>query len=434
MLFSADGKSLISGSYDGILRIWDLESGKEQRRIVDGKGLVEHAALSPDGKTLAAWGYKSSREIRLWDVGKGEKRHTLEVSAEQPRISGAINSLRFSKDGKTLYASSGTCFSIQHWDVATGKALPLIGKLDGGLSGIAVCSDGRSVAAATSHGSLYLWETATRQRRLLSKEAGHVNSIDFSPDGRLLAVANMGNSYLRRSRKELIPQGVETREQVRIVRVADGKVIHRFTGHLGGIHCLSFSPDGRTLASGGSDTTVLLWDVTDRTVPRTKETPLLKPEKLAALWAGLRGTAEESYGCMNALISAPKQTVPFLGEKLKPIIVVDADRFAQLLHKLDSDRFAEREEAMQELKKLGEAAEPALRKAIAAKPPLETRRRLQQLLDERSGDERLRTLRAIEVLERIGDKKSRDLLKRLSQGAAGAWLTEEARTTLRRLK
>jgi hypothetical protein len=113
---------------------------------------------------------------------------------------------------------------------------------------------------------------------------------------------------------------------------------------------------------------------------------------------------------------------------------VDAERFAGLLKKLESDQFREREEATRELKKLGDSAEPALREALKRNFPLETRRRLQALLDGLDTGERLRTLRAIEVLERIGDKPARDLLRRLSKGAAGAWLTEEARTTLRRLK
>ncbi len=56
------------------------------------------------------------------------------------------------------------------------------------------------------------------------------------------------------------------------------------------------------------------------------------------------------------------------------------------------------------------------------------------LLDELDGSEPLRHLRAIEVLERINDKQARELLRRLSEGAAGAWLTEEARTTPLRLK
>jgi RNA polymerase sigma factor (sigma-70 family) len=434
VMFSPDGKSLISGSFDGMLRIWDVATGKEQRRILIGKGWVQQVAASPDGKMLAVWGEATSRQmIHLLNADTGAKLRTIKVLCDEPGVIPLSISLRFSPESKTLYASNGNHLSISRWDLATGKALPFFGKHDGGLNGISVSPDGRSIAAASMGGSLYLWETATGQKRLLSKDAGLVDRVAFSPDGRLLAVVNAGSSTLIRG-DEVIPEGVETREQVRLVRVADGKVIHRFTGHLGGIGCLSFSPDGRTLASGGHDSTVLVWDITDRAVPRAKEAPPLTPEKLAELWKGLGGTAAEAHGCMWTLISAPGQAVPFFSEKLKPAVALDAEHFARLLKKLESDQFAEREEATQELKKRGDSAEPALRKALQEKLPLETRRRLQALLDDLDGDERLRALRAIEVLERIGDKPARGLLQKLSAGAAGAWLTEEAWVSLRRLE
>ncbi|HEY7315458.1 MAG TPA: sigma-70 family RNA polymerase sigma factor [Gemmataceae bacterium] len=428
--FLPDGKSLISGSYDGLIRTWDLGSGKEQRRMSIGKGWVEKVALSPDGRTQAAWSGETWQQVHLFHAGTGEKLRTVEVSSEQPGVIATLSSLCFSPDGKTLYAASGTHLSILRWETTTGKALPPLGKHDGGLNGLALAPDGRSVAAVTMDGTLYLWEIATGQTRLVGKDAGYATTVAFSPDGRLLAVANTGRHQLVRG-NEVIPSGVENRETVRLVRVADGKVVRRFTGHLGGIGCLSFSPDGRTLASGGQDTTTLLWDVTNSDAA---EAPVLKPEKLTALWERLRGKAAESYGCMNALIASPAQAVPFLGGKLKAVVAVDAERFAGLLKKLESDQFREREEATRELKKLGDSAEPALREALKRNFPLETRRRLQALLDGLDTGERLRTLRAIEVLERIGDKPARDLLRRLSKGAAGAWLTEEARTTLRRLK
>jgi RNA polymerase sigma factor (sigma-70 family) len=431
--FSPDGKSLISGSYDGMVRILDVATGKEQRRISNGKGWVEQVALSPDGKTIAAWNGETSQVINLLNAVTGEKVRTLEVVPEEPGVRATLHSLCFSPDGKTLHAASGTHLSILRWDTASGSALASIGKHDGGLNGLAVAPDGRSIAVVTMDGTLYLWEIVTGQTRLVGKDAGYATTVAFSPDGRLLAVANTGNHRLVRG-NEVILSGIENRETVRLVRVADGKVVHRFTGHLGGIGCVRFSPDGRTLASGGHDSTVLVWDVTDRAVPRGKETPRLTPDKLAELWKGLRGTAAESHGCLSTLISAPGQAVPFLGEKRKPIVAVDAERFARLLKKLESDQFTEREQATQELKKLGDSIEPAVHKALEGKPLLETRRRLQALLDELDGGERLRSLRAMEVLERIGDKPARDLLRRLSEGAAGAWLTKEAQISLRRLE
>jgi len=433
LTFSPDGKSLIGGSHDGTLRFLEPLTGKKQKSFQVGNGWVEQVALSPDGKMLAVCGEGTSRKIQLLNAGTGAKLHSIEVPCEQPGVIPIHLSLRFSPDSKTLYAANGNHVVVLRWDAATGKALPFFGKHDGGLSDLAVSPDGRSVAVASMGGSVYLWETATGQARSVNKHAGLAEKIAFSPDGRWLAVVNGGNSTLL-SGNEVIPQGVETREQVRLIRIADGKVIHRFTGHLGGIWCLSFSPDGHTLASGGLDSTVLVWDVTDQVLREGKETLSLQPDKLNELWQGLRGTAAEAHGCMWTLIAAPGQSVPFLGEKLKPIAVVDSGRFARLLKKLESDQFAQREDATQELKKLGDAIEPALRKALQEKVPLETRRRMQALLDDLEGAERLRSLRAIEVLERIGDKPACDLLRRLSEGAAGAWLTEEARMSLRRLE
>jgi hypothetical protein len=101
---------------------------------------------------------------------------------------------------------------------------------------------------------------------------------------------------------------------------------------------------------------------------------------------------------------------------------------------LDSDTFAEREAAARELKALGEAAEPALRKALEGGLSAEARRRAREVLDAVGGPERLRGLRALEVLERIGDADARDLLRRLAAGAPGTPLTQEASRSLQRLE
>ncbi|MGH7222514.1 MAG: WD40 repeat domain-containing protein, partial [Gemmataceae bacterium] len=439
--FSADGKLLLallrdnSNEWDGTIQLWDVETGKERRRIQTIQTMgdrIRAIALAPDGRTVAGWGPLTPGVVHIWRLDAATKPRAFVVPSADPLLgfvgSPRLDILRFSPDDKVLYAVSGLHFSILRWNLATGKALPPIGQGGGTPDKIALSPDGRSLAALRS-GALYLYEIASNQTRLVKKTPGYAGSVAYSPDGSLLALAYSGDPYCRENAVEAIEK-----EQVRVVRVADGKVIHRFAGHRGGINCVRFSPDGRTLASGGQDTTVLLWDVTLVRKDAVKEAPPLKPAKLAELWKGLRGTAAEAHGCMWTLISVPSQSVPFLRERLKPVAAADAERFPRLLKKLESDRFAEREEATRELKKLGDSAETALRKAIEGKPLLETRRRVQALLDDLDGSERLRALRAIEVLERLGDKPARDLLRRFSQGAAGAWLTEEARTTLRRLE
>jgi hypothetical protein len=320
--------------------------------------------------------------------------------------------------------------------VATGKALAGFGKHDGGLNGLALAPDDRSMAVVTMGGSLFLWERATQQPRLIVKDAGYATAVAFSPDGRWLALANAGNHSLLTQGK-VVKTGIENREEVRLVRVADGKVIRRFTGHAGGIDCLHFSPDGRTLASGGLDTTVLLWDVAGLRASTPKDVPL-RNEELTAAWEGLRAEAAEAHRRMAALTASPTQAVRLLRDRLQPIAAVAPDHLARLLQKLDSNQFGEREEATRELKKIGDAAEPALRQALQGNLPLETRRRVEIILGELGGadgasGERLRFLRAIEVLERIANSEARDLLRQLAGGASGAWLTEEARGALRRL-
>jgi hypothetical protein len=255
----------------------------------------------------------------------------------------------------------------------------------------------------------------------------------LSPDGRFLALANTSSFLVRGERKEL--QGFATREEVRLADVADGTVFYRFTGHSGPVGELRFAPDGRTLASAGHDTTILLWDLTGHRPPpppgaRAKN---LKADDLAALWTALGGEAKAAYAAMIQLSASSAVALPLLSKHVQPVPESDKQQMAALLTKVASDKFGDREEATRQLKQLGAAAEPGLRKAMNGNPPLEVQRRLELLL-EALLRERPRTARAVEFLERVGDKEARDFLRRLANGAAGAWLTEDARASLRRLE
>jgi RNA polymerase sigma factor (sigma-70 family) len=425
--FAPDGKSLVSTNADGTVRVWDAQSGKELRHFEGPGRRIERAALSPDGVTLALYVGDQPNAVYLWHAGTGKEIRRLDVPAESPGVRATVSRLQFAPDGKTLYACSGTHLGLLRWDVGTGKSLDPLGKHDGGVSGLAVAADGRSVAAVTLGGSLYLWETATGQARLVTKNAGYATAVALSPDGRLLAAANDGRHRTLTNGKAIDHDA--NREQVCLLDAGDGAVLRRFGGSTGGVSCLAFSPDGRVLASGGLDTTVLLWGATVQ-----RPAAALKAEDLDAHWAGLREDARRSYRAMAALTAAPAQAVRLFRDKLKPVAVPDARRVAELIRKLDGDTFDEREAAARELKRLGEAAEPALRKALEGGLSAEARRRAREVLDEVSaGGERLRSLRALEVLERVGDGDARELLRRLAAGAPGAWLTEEASRSLRRL-
>ena len=130
------------------------------------------------------------------------------------------------------------------------------------------------------------------------------------------------------------------------------------------------------------------------------------------------------------------QAVPFLQERLKPVAAVDGKRLAQLIAHLDSDEFTARQKATEALERLGDLAVPALEKALAGKPALEMRTRIERLLetaDRMPPPEVLRSLRAVEALEHAGTPEARQRLEALAKGADGARLTREAQAALQRL-
>lgn len=139
------------------------------------------------------------------------------------------------------------------------------------------------------------------------------------------------------------------------------------------------------------------------------------------------------------MLAAPAEVVPYLSRQMKPVSSANEKQFARLVADLDSDEFAIREKAAADLEKSGEAALPALRRALAGKPPPELRRRVLALLEKLAPEgkepsaETLRGLRALEVLESAGTAESKRLLEALAGGVAEARLTEEARASLERL-
>jgi hypothetical protein len=139
-----------------------------------------------------------------------------------------------------------------------------------------------------------------------------------------------------------------------------------------------------------------------------------------------------------ALAAAPAQALPLLREYLKPVPAGDAKRIAQLVADLDGDDFDTREKAMAELEKVGEPAEPALRKALDGTPSAEMRIRANRLLEKFAGKfvspEVLRRERALEVVEHIGGRGARGVLEEAAKGAPEAVLTKEAKAVLKRLE
>jgi len=231
--------------------------------------------------------------------------------------------------------------------------------------------------------------------------------LAFSPDGRLLASSE--------------------KYDVHVWEVATGKKVRTFRGHRNEIESLSFSGNGRRLASAAHDSTVLVWDLSGP----SKGDP-------ADGWADLASDdPATAYAAVGRLADAADDvTIPLLKKHLRPMTAADAERIRKLIAELDSDEFRTREKAFKALFDLGLEAKPALQAARAKASSAESARRLDQLLatlvGPPSAGESRRTGRALAVLEWKGTPGAVGLLKELAAGADG-WLTAEATAAVGRI-
>jgi hypothetical protein len=148
--------------------------------------------------------------------------------------------------------------------------------------------------------------------------------------------------------------------------------------------------------------------------------------------------AARAFAAMQSLVADPQRAVPILKERLLPAMDNDP-ALGPWLADLESNDFAIRQKATQELENAGDRAAPALRKVLAKAPNLETRQRLERLLQKldaypASDGEALRAVRAIEVLEYLGTREARAVLEGIANGSAEARRSQEAKAALRRLQ
>jgi WD40 repeat protein len=408
-----DGQRLATAEPSGVARVYEVTSGKHLLTI-KASGSVFAVAFAPDSKRLATMGrqgvtaelvqanggWVTRQVVRLWDVASGKEVAT----GKELRLTG--HTVAFHPDGKALVGlhlpEAAKIISYSSESDAPGP--PVADRLE----------TIRVWDIASAREKYRLEDSAQRQRAepdlrwIIGRES--TEPCAFTPDGRLFAAPGLGGIVL--------------------YEMASGRPRLRLDGHLLGVTALAFSPDGRTLISASYDGTVLIWDVTGL------RTGGKMAGGAAGLWAALANADAERAGrAVWALVGRPAEAVELLRQRLQPVAA--GQDIGKLIADLGAVKFAVRDQATRELTRLGPLAEPALAARLRAGVPLETARRIEALLRAITSvplpPDQLQALRGVEVLERIDTTAARAHLEAVANGAAGAWVTEQARAAVARL-
>ncbi|KAB8070013.1 WD40-repeat-containing domain protein [Aspergillus leporis] len=249
--FSPDSTQIAAGFTDGTIHIWDA-AGNLQKTLERHSRAVMSVAFSPDGKQLVTG--SSDNTIKRWDNTIGAIQKTIGHSY-------SVATVAFSPDGK-LIASGSTDKTIKLWDAATGD---LQKTLEGHLYTViaVVFSPDNKQIASCSYDAVNLWDATTGDLQSSPESEGLFTSVAFSPDGKQIAsgyengIINLWDTATGDLQKTL---------------AGHASRLETLTGlpfSLTGVTTLTFSPNGKLIASASDDRTIKLWDAATGDLQKT---------------------------------------------------------------------------------------------------------------------------------------------------------------------
>ncbi len=243
--FSPNGKILASGNDDNTIKLWNIETELEIRTLKGHTDDVWSVSFSPNGKILASGSY--DKTIKLWNIKTGQEIRTLKGHTSD------VNSVSFSPNGKILASDSGGFVIldtgeskdnfIKLWNMETGREIRTLKGHKSWVNSVVFSPNGKMLASGSRDCTVKLWNIETGQEiRILKGHKSGVNSVSFSQSGKILASGSSDNT-------------------IKLWNIETGQEIRTLKGHKSGVNSVNFGPNGKILASGSWDNTIKLWDV-----------------------------------------------------------------------------------------------------------------------------------------------------------------------------
>jgi WD40 repeat protein len=438
VLFAPYGREILTWTSDMHVRYWQLDSLEKRSVQLDKSGTRSPSytsatamAFSQDGNRAAVMEYNGGSRVLvgIYELDGGGRVASLDPFGGKSSSDAWIGSMAFSSDGRTLAIGAlGDSLrdtpapSVQLWDLKRAEIMRTVRSSVAPPGKVCFSPDGALLATSPTRGSpLQLWRVSDGSEVHHFKLEADAHGRDpapiaFSPDGRLLAAADIN--------RDIYVWELATKEKIRT-----------FQGHQKAVTSIAFSPDGNTLLSGSEDTTMLLWDV--RGAERVVEQLTLK--QLDGYWEALADAdAEVAAGASKVLLSVPQQAVTLFERRLTAGRVRDVKALPKLIRELSSDDVNTHLQAAVSLKAYGSQASPALFKALAGKPSLTARRRIEDVLESVGAfpipPDALRRARAIQLLEQIGTEDAAAVLQQLADARPPTPASSDANAALERLR